>query len=93
MVKALNNAAKTLNKPYVFNYCECGYNEYIWYVSGHVSGHDITKNNKIKYITVVYPDYYYAMNKYITFYDLDRAFIPGDTIETFTARIIEVYEI
>lgn len=95
MVKALNVAAKRLHMPYEFTYHECGYNEYRRYINtfGMISGHDITRDNKIKYISVSYPDNYYAMNNYITFNDLDRAFIPGDTIETFTARIIEQYEI
>ena len=95
MVKALNAAAKTMNKRMTFNYCECGYNEYRRYINtfGYISGHDITSNNNIKYISVVYPPEYYAMNNYITFNDLDRAFIPGDTTETFTQRIVEQYEI
>lgn len=97
MVKALNNAAKTLNMPYRFTYCECGYTEYRQLINmfgyGHLSGHDITKNNKVKYICVSYPDNYYAMNNYITFNDLDRLFISGDTIETFTQRIVNAYEI
>lgn len=94
MVKALNAAAKKLNMPHRFTYCECSYLEYKYRVNAfNLSGHDITNNNKIKYISVSYPDNYYAMNNYITFYDLDRAFIPGDTIETFTNRIVERYEI
>ena len=97
MVKALNAAAKKLNKPVYFTYCETGYNEYRQLINifgyGHLSGHDITNNNKIKYICVSYPDEYYAMNNYITFNDLDRAFIPGDTSETFTNRIVSNYEI
>lgn len=97
MVKALNAAAAALNMPHRFTYCETGYNEYRQLTNmfgyGHLSGHDITKNNKIKYICVSYPDNYYAMNNYITFYDLDRAFIPGDTVQSFTNRIVEQYEI
>ena len=95
MVKALNAAAKKLNMPYEFNYNECGYTEYRRYINtfGYISGHDITKDNKIKYISVLYPDNYYAMQQYITFDDLDRAFIAGDTIESFTNRIVERYEI
>lgn len=94
MVKALNAAAKKLNKDMTFNYCECSIIEYRQYINAFtLSGHDITNNNKIKYICVSYPDNYYAMNNYITFYDLDRAFIPGDTTETFTNRIVSNYEI
>ena len=94
MVKALNAAAKKQNKPMYFNYCECGYLEYKYRVNAfNLSGYDITKNNKIKYISVSYPDNYYAMNNYITFNDLNRAFIAGDTVETFTNRIVERYEI
>ena len=95
MVKALNAAAKKQNKPVYFNYCECGLLEYRRYVNAFnsISGHDITRNNKIKYIRVSYPDNYYAMDNYITFNDLNRAFIPDDTIETFTNRIVEQYEI
>lgn len=94
MVKALNAAAKKQNKPMYFNYCECSYLEYKYRVNAFsLSGHDITNNNMVKYISVSYPDNYYAMNNYITFYDLERAFIPGDTIETFTNRIVNNYEI
>lgn len=94
MVKALNAAAKKQNKPMYFNYCECGYLEYKYRVNAfNLSGHDITKNNMVKYICVSYPDNYYAMNNYITFNDLDRAFVAGDTVETFTNRIVERYEI
>lgn len=95
MVKALNAAAKTLNKQMTFNYNECGLLEYRRYINtfGIISGHDITRNNKIKYISVSYPDNYYAMNNYITFNDLNRAFMAGDTVETFTNRIVERYEI
>ena len=63
MVKSLNTAAKNLNMPHRFTYCECGYNEYRRLINmfgyGHISGHDITKDNKIKYICVSYPDEYY----------------------------------
>ena len=95
MVKALNAAAKRLHMPYEFKYNECGYTEYRRYINtfGYISGHDITRDNKIKYISVSYPDNYYAMQQYITFNDLDRAFVAGDTIETFTNRIAELYEI
>ena len=97
MANALNKKAKELNKPHKFTYCECGYIEYRQLINifgyGNISGHDITKNNKVKYICVSYPDNYYAMNQYILFNDLDRAFIPGDTVETFTRRIVEQYEI
>lgn len=94
MAKALNKAAKELNKPYTFYYRECGLFEYRRYVNayGNISGHDIINNN-IKYIAVVYPDNYYAMDSHITFYDLDRLFIPGDTTGTYTRRVVEDYEI
>ena len=97
MVKALNAAAAALNMPHRFTYCETGYNEYRQLINmfgyGHLSGHDITRDNKIKYISVSYPDNYYAIDQYITFDDLDRAFMAGDTVETFTNRIVEWYEI
>ena len=95
MVKALNAAAAALNMPHKFAYCECGYTEYRRYINtfGYISGHDITRDNKIKYISVSYPDNYFAIDQYITYDDLSRAFIAGDTIESFTNRIVEWYEI
>lgn len=62
------------------------------YTAESYGDYDI-EHGVFKYIAVVYPSEWYAMNDYITTADLVRLFDKSDTIDTFCERVINAYEI
>lgn len=80
-VKELNKALKKNNVPYTAIYTPCNY-------STCSIDYD-SKTKQYKCIGIHYPPEYYAIPQYLTTYDLNRVFIPGDTIETYMQRLID----
>lgn len=83
--KELNKALKAHNLPYTAAFTYCDY-------SLEIMDYD-TKHRKYKCIRIDYPEYYYAMPKYLTSYDLRLAYTPGDNIETYFRSLLTYIEI
>lgn len=95
MARELNKHAK--NKPYRFEYRTAttdfyrhavNYDIYTAYDYG-----DYDYENGFKYIAVIYDGELYAVNQYITTFDLVRLFDKSDTVTTFCERVVNAYEI
>lgn len=97
MTNTLNKYAKNHGAKYRFEYRTAttdfyrravNYDIYTAYDYG-----DYDYENGFKYIAVIYGGELYAVNQYITTFDLVRLFDKSDTLDTFCERVIEAYEI
>lgn len=95
--KELNKALKAANMPYKAIYNTCDIDTYRMHVSyeliSNMTYDYVSKYGHMKYITIVYPESYYALPKHITTIELRTLYTPGDTIETYFNRLVEYIEI
>lgn len=96
MVKELNNALK--DKPVTFDYREADVTSYRFYVNSDVfqaydyGDFDFNKN-VFKFIACIFPEEYYAMNRYLTTYDLNKLFCSGMTFDDFAKAVFDAVEV
>ena len=98
MTNTLDKYAKNHGVKYRFVYHTATLDYYRTAVNLDVFGAydngDFDENNGVfKYIAVIYPPEWYAVNQYITTADLRRLFDKSDTVDSFCERVIEAYAI
>lgn len=98
MVNELNKAAKAAGRPEKFRHVTMAPDLYKWNVSMDIFGaydHGDCNYNTglVRAIRVEYPADWYACDGYITTKQLNKLYRAGDTVETFTARVLEEIEI
>lgn len=98
MVNELNKAAKAAGRPEKFGHVTMTPDSYKWNVSMDIFGAydygDYSYNTgMVRAIRVEYPADWYACDGYITTKQLNKLYRAGDTVETFTARVLEEIEI
>ena len=98
MVNELNKAAKAAGRPEKFGHVTMTPASYKWYVGMDTDGaFDYGDYNYstglMRAIRVEYPADWYACDGYITTKQLNKLYRAGDTVETFTARVLEEIEI
>ena len=96
-VKELNKYLKMNNIPYKAFYSTCNIDEYAWKISPFITDNmvlDYLSNiGVMRYITIVYPSEYYAMDKYITSLELNNLYTVGDNISEYMRKVIDYISI
>lgn len=98
MVKELNKTAKAMGVLYSFHYEEISPDAYRWnidynYFDAADYGDIDYAKGVVKAIRVTYPGEWYAMDKWITTRELCRLFCKGDSVGSFTIRVVDSYAI
>lgn len=96
MVNELNKALK--DKPVEFDYRELDVDSYRFHVNSDYfqaydwGDYDYNKS-MFRYIAVIYPAEYFAFNKTLTTYDLNRIFRSGMTFDDFAKAVFAEVEV
>lgn len=96
--KELNKALIARDIPYKAIYKTCVFDQYFALVDAfntttNIAYDYISKYGTMRYIDIVYPDNYHAMNKHVTTNELNSLYRAGDTINTYFARVIDYISI
>lgn len=94
MVDALNEFARKMSRPEKFIYSTCDTFTYCMNIDSNIIenmayGDYNGKTRKMKYITVVYPSSYYAVDAYLTTMALNGIYTPGMTLDNYFSAILD----
>ena len=98
MAAELNRAATAAGKLYRFELRKLDQDQYAALVGGDLfTAYDYgdydPATGTLKAIAAIYPAEYYAGNRYITTQELRGLYASGDTLDTYTGRVVEAMAI